>query len=58
MHIPRIVGRYACILESYLRGSGTHRMELEMQTGLVDDLVAVAKGLKVRFGCNMFPQAD
>lgn len=46
MHLPKVVGRYGCMLESYLRGAGTHRKELEMQNELVEQLVTVAKGLK------------
>ncbi len=46
MHLPKVAGRYGCLLESYLRGAGTHRRELEMQGQLVDQLVGVAKGLK------------
>ena len=46
MHLPKIAGRYGCLLESYLRGAGTHRRELEMQGQLVDQLVSIAKELK------------
>lgn len=46
MHLPSIAERYGLMLESYLRGCGTHRKELLTQVKVMDQLVEVA--LKVK----------
>lgn len=55
MHLPKVSGRYGCLLESYLRGAGTHRRELEMQGQIVDQLVVIARALKdIKYGTPVF----
>jgi hypothetical protein len=48
MHLPIIAERYGLMLESYLRGAGTHRKELLTQVKVMDLLIDVA--LKVGSG--------
>jgi phosphatidylinositol-4,5-bisphosphate 3-kinase len=47
MHIPSIAERYGLMLESYLRGAGSHRKELRDQVKAMDMLVDVAVKIKV-----------
>ncbi len=46
MHIPSIAERYGLMLESYLRGCGSHRKELRDQVKAMDLLVDVAVKIK------------
>ena len=46
MHSPAIAERYGLMLESYLRGCGSHRKELLTQVKVIDMLVAVALKIK------------
>jgi hypothetical protein len=47
MHIPSIAERYGLMLESYLRGCGSHRKELRDQVKAMDLLVEVAVKIKL-----------
>ncbi len=46
MHLPIIAERYGLMLESYLRGAGTHRKELLTQVKVMDLLIDVALKIK------------
>jgi phosphatidylinositol kinase/protein kinase (PI-3 family) len=47
MHIPVISERYGLLLEAYLRGCGTHRLELQKQIVTLKDFVRIANLIKI-----------
>jgi len=47
IHVQEISERYGLLLEAYLRGCGTHRLELKRQTNFVKELVRIANHIKV-----------
>eukprot|EP01119_Soliformovum_irregulare_P017393 TRINITY_DN5165_c0_g1_i1.p1 TRINITY_DN5165_c0_g1~~TRINITY_DN5165_c0_g1_i1.p1 ORF type:complete len:1287 (-),score=389.49 TRINITY_DN5165_c0_g1_i1:1418-5278(-) len=46
IHVPEISERFGLLLESYLRGCGTHRAELQKQTAILKDFTRVANFIK------------
>ena len=52
MHFPLIVERYGLLLESYLRGCGTHRKELLHQNQVIQALTAVSLKIKKTESAN------